>query len=100
MGSNLLVKHKASPKMGVSNVHHFLKFEMLNLANRVGGRNLLPSFLTRIHWFPIFGRKKNINLDRIYRNIRASFLRHFPEERGETQSRPSGGKNINCIAFF
>jgi hypothetical protein len=39
-------------------------------------------------------------LDRIYRIIRISFLRHFPEESGETQSRHVGGKNINDIAFW
>jgi hypothetical protein len=30
-------------------------------------------------------------LDRINRIFRISFLRHFPEESGETQSRPAGG---------
>jgi hypothetical protein len=33
------------------------------------------------------------------RIIWISFLRHFPEESGETQSRPSGGEFINLIVF-
>ena len=33
----------------------------------------------------------------IRQDLQDFFLRHFPEESGETQSRPSGGKNLNLV---
>jgi hypothetical protein len=48
----------------------------------------------------VFVKCRWFYLDRINRIIWISFLRHFPEESGETQSRLVAGKNSNMVQIM